>query len=447
MITLWDRVASFIAKHGLLTKDGLYIVAVSGGADSVALLLVLQKLGYRIEAAHCNFNLRGEESKRDELFVKELCNNRNIPLHLIHFDTTTYANLHKVSIEMAARELRYRYFEQLRQDIGAEDICVAHHRDDAVETFIMNMLRGTGIHGLTGIRPRNGHIVRPLLNVSREDIEIFLDSIGQKYVTDSSNLVNDVIRNKIRLDVLPLLKSINPSAPDCIYRTATLISEAEKVYNSSIESAKNRALTELLLSDDGTVERLSVSIAEVQKEPSPEAVLHELLSPYGFNSAVISKVADSLEAQPGSIFSSDSYELVIDRDTIILQRKVAEPSPMTIPEEGIYNYCGRKLKVEVINSVEISKNSDCATVDADKVTFPLIIRTIKNGDRFVPFGMSGSRLVSDYLTDRKVNVLDKRRQLVVTDTKEAIVWLVGHRTDNRFRIADETRRVMKLCFV
>lgn len=202
------RVAAYIQKEGLLSRDGLHIVALSGGADSVALLLILHRLGYRIEAAHCNFHLRGEESNRDEAFVKSLCHEYRIPLHLIHFDTDIYASLHQVSIEMAARELRYRYFEQLCQDIGAETVCVAHHRDDAVETLLMNLLRGSGIHGLTGIRPKNGHIVRPLLCLSRHEVETFLQKTGQQYVNDSTNFVDDVVRNKVRLNVLPDRKSV-----------------------------------------------------------------------------------------------------------------------------------------------------------------------------------------------------------------------------------------------
>ena len=216
-----NKISAFIEQHQLLRHDDAkYIVALSGGADSVALLLVMHQLGYRVEAAHCNFRLRGQESDRDEQFVAELCNKKQTPLHIIHFDTVAYAKLHQVSIEMAARELRYRYFEQLRQDIGADDVCVAHHQDDAVETLLMNLLRGTGIHGLTGIRPRNGHIVRPMLCVTRAEIVGYLDSAHQPYVTDSTNLVPDVVRNKIRLNVIPQLLALNPSASQNIARTA-----------------------------------------------------------------------------------------------------------------------------------------------------------------------------------------------------------------------------------
>ena len=170
---MWNKVADFIEREGLLSRDGLHLVALSGGADSVALLLVMKELGYHIEAAHCNFHLRGEESNRDEEFVKMLCKRHDVPIHLIHFDTEEYATLHQVSIEMAARDLRYHYFHQLCHDIGADSVCVAHHRDDAIETFLMNLIRGTGIHGLTGIRPQNGQIIRPLLCVSRQEIENF----------------------------------------------------------------------------------------------------------------------------------------------------------------------------------------------------------------------------------------------------------------------------------
>ena len=225
-----NKVRDFIDREGLLTPEGLYIVALSGGADSVALLRILHHLGYRIEAAHCNFHLRGAESDRDETFVKSLCSSLNIPIHLIHFDTAEYASLHQVSIEMAARELRYGYFDQLCKDIGASAVCVAHHRDDAVETFLMNLLRGSGIHGLTGIRPRNGNVIRPLLCLSRDEIEQYLHSIGQDYVTDSTNLVDDVVRNKVRLNVLPLLKDINLRAAENIGKFTCQCISLSRVY-------------------------------------------------------------------------------------------------------------------------------------------------------------------------------------------------------------------------
>lgn len=438
-----NNVADFIRRHQLLSIDKLQLVAVSGGADSVALLLVLQQLGYRVEAVHCNFHLRGDESDRDEQFVRQLCESKGVKHHLIHFDTKTYAELHQVSIEMAARELRYRFFEQLRKDIGAETVCVAHHRDDAVETLLMNLLRGTGIHGLTGIRPRNGHVVRPLLGVSRQDIEEFLGSIGQSYVTDSSNLVNDVVRNKVRLDVLPLLQTINPRAADNISKTAQRLSETERVFNDAMESAKKRVCPQ------GPIDALhdgSIDIQALRQEPSPEYVLFELLSPLGFSPDSIEQLSANLDAQTGRCFQSETHELLIDRGQILLQKRQPLPSPLRIPETGTYIYGDQKVCVELVEGVEVSREAAMATLDAALVSFPLTVRPVHDGDRFVPFGMTGSRLVSDFLTDKKVSLFEKRRQLVVTDAHNTIIWLVGHRTDNRFRISDTTSTTLRLSY-
>ena len=432
-----NRVETYIKKERLLSREGLHLVALSGGADSVALLRVLLEMGYGIEAVHCNFHLRGDESNRDEQFVKNLCQNYNIPLHLIHFDTAEYASLHQVSIEMAARELRYRYFDQLRQDIGAETVCVAHHRDDAVETFLMNLLRGSGIHGLTGIRPRNGYIVRPLLCVSRQDILQYLDSIGQNYVTDSTNLVDDVLRNKIRLRLIPLLDEMNPGASDNIARTATYLSEAEKVYNAFC------CVTE------GNASPLSLPISDIKDFPSPLCLLYEWLSPLGFNRTQIEQLLVSLDGSPGSKeFTSPTHTLVIDRDRLIVE-PVSEPMrPVCIPEPGNYRMSdGCLLKVESSSNITISKTPDCATIDLSKVQFPLTLRPVREGDAFCPFGMTGHRLVSDYLTDLKLSVLEKRRQLVITDATDTILWLVGYRTDNRFRVTNGTNNILRLTLI
>ncbi|MDY3944446.1 MAG: tRNA lysidine(34) synthetase TilS [Prevotella sp.] len=234
-----DRVRRFASVHELFVYGGKYIVALSGGADSVSLLFVLKhlehELGIGVEAAHCNFHLRGAESVRDEEFCKQLCDRLSVPLHLIHFDTQAYADLHRVSIEMAARDLRYGYFENLRRDIEAQDICVAHHRDDSVETVLLNLVRGTGLRGLRGIQPRNGNIIRPLLSLSREDIVQYLDALGESYVTDSTNLHNDVKRNKIRLDVMPLLRELNPSVSQSIFESSLRVGEALKVFDEAMK--------------------------------------------------------------------------------------------------------------------------------------------------------------------------------------------------------------------
>ena len=435
-----SKVSDFIARHQLLSRDGLHVVALSGGADSVALLQVLLSLDYRVEAAHCNFHLRGDESDRDEAFVKSLCHRLNVPLHLIHFDTAEYAALHQVSIEMAARELRYGYFRQLCQDIGASTVCVAHHRDDAVETLLMNLLRGSGIHGLTGIRPRNGLIVRPLLYVSREEILQYLHAIRQDYVTDSSNLVDDVVRNKVRLNVLPMLKAINPRAAENISKSAQYLGEAEQVYCAAIQAQKS----DLVRQTSGEFPQ-KVSILQLLSLPSPESLLHEWLSPYGFNQTQTQQILSGLGGESGREYLSPAYTLLIDRETLVLAPLQEPMKSIRIPEEGRYRYDETTVfAVELTEDAVISRNPDSATLDADQVRFPLTIRPVQTGDAFCPLGMEGHRLVSDFLTDRKLSLYEKRRQLVVTDRDGLILWLVGLRPDHRYRVSAHTKTVISI---
>lgn len=435
-----NKVRDFIDQEGLLSSDGLYIVALSGGADSVALLRILHDLGYRVEAAHCNFHLRGEESNRDELFVKSLCSKLQIPLHLIHFDTVEYASIHKVSIEMAARELRYRYFGQLCEDIGASAVCVAHHRDDAVETFFINLLRGSGIHGLTGIRPQQTSIIRPLLCVSREEIEKYLQSIGQDYVTDSTNLVDDVVRNKIRLNVLLLLREISPNVSQNIAKTTLFLREAEKVYNHAIDCQKKEIIQGF---PDQFPQKVSMSL--ILQQPSPECLLHEWLAPYGFNSTHIEQIMSHLNGKSGKEFISSTHTLFVDRESFILMPTPLPMKTIKIPEAGCYRYDDNVLfSVEQSKDLTISKSNDLITVDADKVRFPIILRPVQTGDQFSPYGMEGHRLVSDYLTDLKMSLPDKRRQLVLTDRDNQIIWLVGLRTDNYFKITNQTTKILRV---
>ena len=452
-----DQALRFATAHQLLTPGGKYIIALSGGADSVSLLLVLKhlesELGITLEAAHCNFHLRGDESLRDEQFCQQLCRRLHVPLHLVHFDTHAYADLHHVSIEMAARDLRYAYFEQLRRDISAADICVAHHRDDSVETLLLNLVRGTGLRGLRGIQPRNAHIIRPLLSHSRQQIEQYLNALGESYVTDSTNLHNDVKRNKIRLNIIPLLRELNPSASQSIFETSLRVTEALKIFDDAIQHAIADVTTPQTQNSKLKTQNspLIISVDRLKQQPSPEYTLHEILSPRGFTSAQIEQIYTSLDTNPtGKIITSCTHELAFDRSTLILQPKTptALVRPMHIPETGTYVLSDNlKLKVETEecgDRYEPSRTADCASLDASDIKFPLTLRHIQPGDRFVPFGMTGTKLLSDYLTDRKKNIFEKRAQLVLTDAQQRILWLVGERTDNRFRITPHTQQALRL---
>ena len=427
---MWSKVERYIEKHKLLKHSELYIVALSGGADSVALLLLLKNGGFNIHAAHCNFHLRGEESDRDEAFCEQLCADENIPFHRAHFDTREYAELHKVSIEMAARELRYRWFQQLRQDIGAAGICVAHHRDDSVETVLLNLVRGTGLRGLTGIQPRNGHILRPLLCVSRAEIEAFLAEKGQKYVTDSTNLETDVQRNVVRLEVLPLLRKLNPAVVENIQRTAENLAEAQQVLNTIVANIDNVKTLEL---------------SELDKYDSSEYLVFEWLKKYGFNGDQVRQI---LDAETGRIVSSAmGYDVLKDRGRLIVEPALEPFRPMRIPEEGTYVLDGKTRFSVRKKTVYVSKEPHVATLDAAKVSFPLTVRRVEEGDCMQPYGMKGKKLLSDLMTDLKMTVFEKRRQLVVVDSQGVVLWAVGLRVAGFAAVSTTTSEVLEFSLI
>ena len=443
------KVETFIRQQHLLQSDGRYLVALSGGADSVCLLLVLKQLGYFVEAIHCNFHLRGEESDRDEDFCRNLCAGKQIPLHLVHFDTREYAQLHKVSIEMAARQLRYHHFASLCHDLGFDGVCVAHHQDDVAETVLMNLIRGTGIKGLSGIKPKIQQrlrvgvktgipipltVIRPLLCVTRDEIEHFLKEIGQDYVTDSTNLVPDVLRNKIRLQVLPLLDEIAPSASRNIVETAENVAFAEEFLDQAVSGMMEE------LKEEG-----SIPVSKIKSE----YLLFRILSGYGFTSVQIKQIYAHLDAPTGTEFRSESHVLVFDRGRLLIEEVEKNPfHEMRIPEEGTYILDETaKLRIERMpkpEGFEIPRSSDVIALDADRLQMPLTVRLSKEGDRFTPFGMQGSKLVSDFLTDQKLSLLEKRRQLIILDSTGRILWVVGLRPDNHFRITDSTRTILRL---
>ena len=431
---MWSKVGAYIKKYNLLKANNLYIVALSGGADSIALLLLLKEHGFNVHAAHCNFRLRGAESDRDEAFCVALCESLGVELHRAHFDTREYAELHKISIEMAARELRYKLFDQLSEYIGADAICVAHHRDDSVETVILNMTRGTGVRGLTGIRPRNGHIVRPLLCVSRVEIEDFLSKRGQKYVTDSTNLEDDATRNKVRHRIVPELQRLNGKALENIQRMT-----------------ERMVAVETLL-DDYKSKNVCMEAGRVfirKQDVLNDYLLYEMIADYGFNTAQAAQIFESLTAGGvGNVFSSADYDLLVDRECLLIESHLEPMKPFVIPETGIYVLDEkRKIRVEK-GDFSVSKDPYVATLDASKVCFPLTVRRVEEGDWMVPFGMKGRKLLSNLMTDLKMSIFDKRKQLVVIDNKRVIVWAIGVRVSQNVAIlsAESASSVLQISF-
>lgn len=391
-----------------LSPQHLYLVALSGGADSIALALMMLDEGLNVHALHCNFHLRGEESNRDEAFVTHFCHKHNIPLDVKHFDTISLAKEHGVSLEMEARQLRYDWFRERALDLDAEAICVAHHMDDQAETLILNLIRGTGLQGLSAMHPERTiqglKILRPLLNISKQEILSYLNSRGQDYVTDSTNLERDALRNKIRLDLMPMLKELNPSITSCLARTAE---------NVRMELAEN----------------------------STESRLHRWLSPLGFTRQqildVYSHTQDTNLSRSGLLWHTATHTLLLDRGQLILRLKDKDSNVLP------------RLIVESLNNLpkrEDFFNKQQAFIDAKRINGELLLRRALVGDRFRPYGMKqGSKLLSDFLTNRKVNLLDKQSQLVVIDSAtDQIVWVVGQEIDDRYRVDSNTTEVVRL---
>ena len=432
------KVERFIHQHGLLTGKRPVLVGLSGGADSVALLGVLVQLGYPCQALHCNFHLRGEESDRDEVFAHRFADSLGVPFLKVDFDTTGYAAAHHESIEMAARSLRYRWFEEQRQAYDAEAIAVAHHRDDSVETLLMNLLRGSGLRGLGGIRPRNGQVVRPLLVVSRAEIEEWLKAQGWDYVTDSSNLSDAYTRNFIRLRVLPLLEQLNPAARETIARSAAHLSAAEQLYEYMVEEARKAVF----------VTADSLSIEALLRYPAPETLLYEWLRPYGFSRIVVSELFESLTGLSGKQFYSATHQMLKDRDRLYIapQREESAWQPVEIPvATGEFTQPLRlscRLMVRTPD-FQMERTADTAYFDADKLPDRLSLRLPQTGDWFVPFGMRGRKKLSDFFADQKMTRWEKSQQPLLC-AGDSIIWVVGRRVDDRFRVEETTKIIFSV---
>ena len=432
------KVERFIQRHGLLTGKRLVLVGLSGGADSVALLGILVRLGYPCRALHCNFHLRGDESDRDEVFARQFADSLGVPFVKVDFDTRGYAAIHQESIEMAARSLRYRWFEEQRQAFDAEAIAVAHHRDDSVETLLMNLLRGSGIRGLGGIRPRNGQVVRPLLAVSRAEIEEWLQTQGWGYVTDSSNLSDAYTRNFIRLRVLPLLEQLNPAARETIARSAAHLSAAEQLYAYTVEEARKV----VFITAD------SLSIEALMRYPSPETLLYEWLRPLGFSRIVVGELFESLTGLSGKQFYSATHQVLKDRDRLYIA-PLQEPSawqPIEIPVATGELTQPLRLSFQLMertSDFQLERASDTAYFDAEKLPGRLTLRLPQTGDWFVPFGMRGRKKLSDFFADQKMNRWEKLRQPLLC-AGDSIVWVVGRRADDRFRVGEETKMIFSV---
>ena len=435
------KVELYIEKNKLLFPEkGKILVGVSGGRDSVALLDILIKLGYRCTVAHCNFHLRGEESDRDEKFVQQLSFNLNIPYYSVDFDTVNYAKQKNISIEMAARELRYSWFTSLAEKINAQAIAIAHHADDNVETLLMHLVRGTGLKGLTGISPKNGLIVRPLLCCTRNEINGYIKNNNLSFIEDSTNQSVDFQRNKIRLQVIPLLEEINPSVKKVLSESIERFSEINTFYENAIEKIKKQLLT---VDND----QLKINIDLLCKQASPKTILFEILHPYGFNESIVQDIEKHLHDESGKIFYSPTHYLIKDRKYLIISNKIKKNETTFFITENdseisfpLHLSITRKKKEQ---NFVISKDNRIIQIDASLIQYPLTLRRWTNGDTFFPFGMNRQKKLSDFFIDQKLNLKQKAETWLLLSQNQ-IVWVVGLRLDNRFKITESTQEVLEI---
>ena len=440
---LTERFQAYVRDNELFTREDKILLTVSGGVDSMVLMTMCFNCGYNVAVAHCNFQLRGEESDEDETMVLETARKYGIVCYSKRFDTVGEMERTGESMEMAARRLRYTWFHELCEKYGYTVIAIAHHIDDSIETFFINLLRGTGLRGLTGINNQVGRIVRPLMFATRHEITEFALQKHIPFREDSSNRSTKYLRNKIRLGLIPRIREINPRFTFIMRRNIDRLTDAQRFIDAAIDNIFREAVTE----SSGV---FTLHVDRIGEHRTREFVIYEILnSRYGFRGDTVDALCRALaEDGTGKRFYSRSHTAVVDRGTIVVA-PIAEGDPceVTVERGQQRAYCGNSAlyfevcDVDSLPTYAVPEN--IALIDADKVEYPLTLRRWHEGDAFTPFGMEGRKKVSDYLIDRKVPLPEKQRQFVLLSAGR-IVWLVGRRIDDAFRITDSTERVLRI---
>ena len=421
---------SFLNKSRLL-------IAISGGLDSVVLTHLCHQLKLNIALAHCNFNLRGNESDGDEEFVLQLAEDLDLEVFIESFETEDYAKTYKLSTQMAARELRYNWFEELAEQLNFDFILTAHHADDNLETFLINLSRGTGLDGLMGIPEVNNKIVRPLLTFSREDIETYAKTNKLTWREDSSNASNKYLRNKLRHDVIPVLKEINPFLLQNFESTQNHLQDSKQIIEDTIVRIQKKAV----YVDNDNVIRLSIK--KLKKLSNPKAYLFELLKDFNFTEW--DDVTNLLDAQSGKQVFSSTHRLLKDRDYLMLIENNSEETQESISisedKKQLKTSFGTLFFDEADAIFDAQANVIC--VDKAKLKHPLILRKWEEGDFFYPSGMTGKKKLSKYFKDEKMSLIEKENTWLLCSEKD-IVWVIGRRADNRFLATENTKQILKI---
>lgn len=440
---LLDGFERYIEENKLFNHDDRILLTVSGGVDSMVMMALTAAAGYKFGVAHCNFQLRGEESDGDEKLVEQEARHYGAEFYNKRFDTVGEMERTGESMEMAARRLRYQWFRELCDEHGYTAIAIAHHSNDSIETFFINMLRGTGLRGLTGITTQLGRVVRPMMFATRKDIHDYAVAHHIPFREDSSNRTTKYLRNKVRLGLIPMLKEINPRFTTIMRRNISRLSQAQDFINSAIAIVKGEVLEQ-----NGDIYRLKVPA--IRPTLPRNYVIYEILSAeFGFKGDVVDSLCHALDCDAtGRRFYSREWVAVVDRGDVVVARITEDDACEVIVERNtVRSYVGGAVLFFEYCNIDFIDNLDqgdnVALLDADKLKFPLKVRRWQDGDWFVPFGMSGSKKLSDYLIDKKVSMAEKSRQFVLVSGDD-IVWVIGRRLDDRYAITRKTENVLRV---
>ena len=435
-----QKFINFVETENLSDKKQPVILAVSGGVDSVVMSELYHQAGLQFSIAHCNFNLRGAESDQDELFVKGLAEYYQVPSFCKSFDTLNFSKKNKLSIQMAARQLRYTWFDELVSKENYHCYATAHHLDDQIETFFINLLRGTGISGLHGILPRQGNLIHPLMFAHRNEIIEFAKQNNLKYREDSSNKKTIYTRNKIRHDLLPVIEDINPAYKNVITENINRFQQAEIIYNEKINEEIDKVFIRNEKSDRIDIKKLRLL------EPL-ETYLYEMLKPYHFHFADVKDIISSLKGIPGKQFFSDTHRLIKDRDFLIIEKRklkdLSKDTSVLISENDLNIELPIKLQLKKIiknPSFKISSDKGVTCLDFSKLSFPLKIRKWEKGDYFYPLGMKQKKLLSNFFIDNKFSIIEKENTWLLLSGQD-IIWIIGNRIDDRYKITAKTSTI------
>ncbi len=432
-----SRFLEYSAQERLFAKGSRLLLAVSGGIDSMVMAWLIREAGIEHSVAHCNFSLRGEESDADEEFVNTWARSHNIPFYSTRFDTLAYAGSHRISVQMAARELRYDWFRSLIQKEGFDSVAVAHNLNDNAETFLINMMRGTGLSGLTGMSPHTGDVIRPLLFATRAEIAAFAAEYGIGYREDSSNRQVKYTRNRIRHMVIPEMEKVNPGAVNAITDTMRHLASSSAILETYISGLSSELFRSI---DDTTEADIKSLIALTPQEPH----IFELFRPYSISPRQTGEVISLLHSDTGRSLYTVTHRLLNDRGRIIITPRRDET-----PDDYSFGSIDEMRISGLFSDISIEERSDeplpviplTAAIDLDRVTFPVTVRHWEPGDRFMPLGMKQMKKISDFLIDMKIPVSEKEKVLLLLSGDE-IMWVMGYRIDDRYRVTTQTRRIL-----